>query len=67
MDAGIIAIAKFADDNVIVGKVSCNNEIINLQMDIDRLSEWAIIWQMELNVDKCEVIHFGRKNAKANY
>uniref|UniRef100_UPI00398E668F leucine-rich repeat-containing protein 47 isoform X2 n=1 Tax=Pristiophorus japonicus TaxID=55135 RepID=UPI00398E668F len=30
---------------------------------IDRLSEW----QMEYNVEKCEVIHFGRKNRKAEY
>ena len=35
-----------------------------LQMDIDRLGEWAKIWQMEFNVDKCEVIRFGRKKWK---
>ena len=35
-------------------------------MDMDRLSEWDKIWQMEFNMDKCEVIHSGRKNTKAN-
>ena len=25
------------------------------------------MWQMEFNVDKCEVMHFGRKNGKATY
>ena len=32
-------------------------------MDIDRLGEW----QMEFNVDKCEVMHFGQKNGKTTY
>ena len=38
-----------------------------LQRDLDRLSEWAMIWQMEYNVDKCEVIHFGGNNSKLEY
>ena len=49
------------------GKVGCDEEIKSLQMDIDRLGEWARIWQMEFNVDKCEVIHFSWKNKRANY
>jgi len=36
-------------------------------MDMDRLTEWGKTWRMEFNVDKCEVIHFGRKNTKAKY
>ena len=25
------------------------------------------MWQMEFNVDKCEVIHFGQENGKTTY
>ena len=38
-----------------------------LQGDFDRLTEWANTWQMQYNVDKCEIIHFGGKNRKEDY
>ena len=47
-------IAKFADDTKIGGKAGSEVDIKILQMDIDRLGEWAKIWQMEFNVDKCK-------------
>ncbi|GCC36001.1 hypothetical protein chiPu_0014492 [Chiloscyllium punctatum] len=31
------------------------------------MQSWAERWQMEFNVDKCEVIHFGRSNRNAKY
>ena len=41
---------------------------MRLQGDLDRLGEWADAWQMQYNgLDKCEVIHFGGKNRKADY
>ena len=33
-----------------------------LQNDLHRLSNWADIWQMEFNVSKCKVMHFGAHN-----
>ena len=39
----------------------------SLQRDIDSLSEWARVWQMEYKVSKCEVSHFGRNNSKIDY
>ena len=39
----------------------------NLQKDLDRLGEWARKWQMEFNVGKCEVVHFGRNNGRKDY
>ena len=49
------------------GRVSCEEDAEMLKCDLDRLSEWAKVWQVQYNVDKCEVIHFGSKNRKADY
>jgi len=49
------------------GRVSCEEDAEMLQRDLDRLSVWACAWQMQHNVDKYEVIHFGSKNRKADY
>lgn len=27
-----------------------------------KLMEWTDMWQIKFNVEKCKVIHFGRKN-----
>ena len=68
LDEGIEGnISKFADDTKLGGSVSCEEDARRLQGDLDRLGEWANVWQMQYNVDKCEVIHFGGKNRKADY
>ena len=55
------------DDTKLGGSVSCEEDARRLQGDLDRLGEWANAWQMQYNVDKCEVIHFGGKNRKVDY
>ena len=57
-------VSKFADDTKMSGRAKCTEDAASLQRDIDSLSEWARVWQMEYNVGKCEVIHFGRNNSK---
>ncbi|XP_055490631.1 uncharacterized protein LOC129696607 [Leucoraja erinacea] len=67
LDEGIEGnISKFADDTKLGGSVSCEEDARRLQGDLDRLGEWANVWQMQYNVDKCEVIHFGGKKGKAD-
>ena len=38
-----------------------------LQVAINLVIEWAELCQMEYNVDKCKVMHFGKKNSKFPY
>ena len=38
-----------------------------LQVDIDRLFDWSVTWQMIFNVQKCKVMHFGRSNPCNDY
>ena len=47
--------------------MNCDEDAEILQHDLDRLDEWVNQWQMQYNLDKCEVIHFGSKNKKADY
>ena len=58
---------KFADDTKLGGRVNCDEDAEILQNDLDRLSEWANQWQMQYNLDKCEIIHFGSKNKNPDY
>ena len=68
LDEGIQSnISKFADDTKLGGSVNCEEDAMRMQGDLDRLGGWAYAWQMQFNVDKCEVIHFGGKNRKADY
>ncbi|WP_221627760.1 reverse transcriptase domain-containing protein, partial [Proteus mirabilis] len=60
-------VSKFADDTKVGGVVDSEEGCGRLQRDIDKLQSWAERWQMEFNVAKCEVIHFGKSNKKMGY
>ena len=55
-------VSKFADDTKIGGIVDSEEGYRGLQRDLDQLGQWADEWQKEFNLDKCEVMHFGRFN-----
>ena len=38
-----------------------------LQSDLDNLVTWAEKWQMDFNVQKCEVIHVGKQKDSCSY
>jgi len=57
----------FANDNKIGGIVDRKEGYLGLQRDLDQLGQWADEWQMEFNVDKCKVMHFGRSNQGRTY
>ena len=60
-------ISKFADDTKYGRIIRNENDRIAMQKDIDRLLEWADLWQMEFNAKKCKIMHFGRRNPQYNY
>lgn len=47
--------------------MSCKEDARRLQDDLERFGEWGDAWQLQYNVHKCEVIHFGAKNKAADY
>lgn len=54
----------FADDSKIIGNAHSPDVI---QSDINRLSQWADIWQMSFSTGKCSVVHIGNDNPLNNY
>ena len=42
-------------------------DTVRLQQDLDRVSNWCEEWKMELNINKCHVMHIGRKNNCSEY
>ena len=44
---------KFADDMKLGNVIHDQNDVINLQKCLDDLVEWAEVWGMKFNVDKC--------------
>jgi len=38
-----------------------------LQADLRNIEKWAEMWQMEFNVDKCKVAHYGKDNIGFKY
>ena len=53
-------IKLFADDTLLYGLVHNSDDAISLQSDLDKLVEWAKLWQMAFNPSKCYVLHVCR-------
>ena len=71
----ISLLSLFADDSKMFSRIISEknrkksnvngNEI--LQKDLDTIREWAIKWKMEFNVDKCKIMHLGKRNPRHTY
>ena len=51
----------FADDVKLFTKVTNVNDCLELQRDVDRLSNWCKNNLLELNIEKCKVVTYTRK------
>ena len=57
----------YADDCKLIGDSSNSTNLSLLQSDLDRVQLWCEEWGMNLNGNKCKVIHFGRNNPNMEY
>ena len=65
IDSGIVnRLFKFADDTKLVGTVYSKEEIEQFRLDIKRLYDWSVDWQMRFNTDKCKTLYFGYANVR---
>ena len=57
--------SSYADDTkmfIIIRDDHYLTDTLNFQSDINCAVEWTKSWKMELNLDKCKIIHFGKNN-----
>jgi hypothetical protein len=57
----------YADDSKLFAPVDSSPAPHSLQEDLDRVASWCQTWLMELNAEKCKVMHFGRNNPHVEY
>jgi hypothetical protein len=57
----------YADDCKIMATVDTQDEIASLQSDIDAVVKWSDEWLMQLNAEKCKIMHLGKKNISSTY
>ncbi|CAM5079620.1 unnamed protein product [Natator depressus] len=60
-------VATFADDTKLLKIVKSQVDCQELQKDLTKLGDWATKWQMKFNVDKCKVMHIGKRNPNCTY
>jgi hypothetical protein len=51
-------IRLFEDDCIIYRKIVSNNDVENLQIDLNRLGEWAFENEMKINPAKSKAVYF---------
>ena len=65
---GINNLSKFyADDSKIIAKINNSDDTSNLQRDINSVIEWCNKWIMQLNVNKCKIVHIGSHQSPFDY
>ena len=60
-------VAMFADDAKCFKQVINRQDCDNLQIDIDNLYEWSVVWRLKFNPIKCKVMSFTRSANPINY
>jgi len=50
-----------------MGRCRNSDDRASIKNDLNTLGEWSENNQMPFNVDKCKVMHLGRKNVKFEY
>ena len=60
-------ILKFADNFTILERWFEVSDVNQLENDLDVIVDWTEKWQMQMNSDKCKVMHIGGNNANHEY
>ena len=61
-------IAKlYADDTKLIAIIKQQLDVLMLQADLNEINSWTREWLIQLNIDKCKIMHLGRSNPTFNY
>jgi hypothetical protein len=58
---------KFADDGKGMKEIRTRQDAVDLQSVLDDLFEWATLWGMSFNIEKCKIMHVGKNNPRYDY
>ncbi|RNA01286.1 RNA-directed DNA polymerase from mobile element jockey-like [Brachionus plicatilis] len=58
---------KYADDTKILSIVKDVKDSFLLQQDKDHISSWVLTWSLDLNIQKCLLMHIDPKNPNYDY
>jgi len=53
-------IKLYADDTMLYREIKCGQDSAKLQNDLDSINNWCKQWQLQLNVEKCCIMHASR-------
>ena len=54
---------SYADDVKIFHRIKCQRDVIALQADLNRLSDWSKKWNLKLNPAKCRAVTFSLRTS----
>ena len=57
-----VIIKLFADDSKVYKVIESIKDCLCLLRALINLLVWSTLWQLKLNIDKCQVLHLGRAN-----
>ena len=57
----------FADDTKMYRSVDFYGDSNTIQMDLYELDNWSSSWQVKFNIQKCKVLHLGKKSPRNFY
>jgi hypothetical protein len=61
------SVALFADDSKCFNQISCRNDCLNLQNDLNNLFDWSLKWMMSFNPDKCKIMSITRSRQPVTF
>ena len=53
----------YADDLKLYACLSCSSSCADFQQNLDRLTEWANVWQLTISIKKCCIMRVGNRQA----
>jgi len=57
----------FADDSILYREINSKDDQLILQKDLQKVFDWASLWQMRFNAPKCEFLQVTRKLKPINH
>jgi len=60
-------LSLYADDLKLYSDVSVDSNVDSLQSALDKLADWAQVWQLSINTEKTQVLHLGTNNPHKIY